>query len=306
MNKDDLNKLVNDILHEEERHSPTLEIGCEARYDLKSSQPIPAMVSNRHIHLKQETIELLFGKGYRLERIRSLGQPGEFVSQAEVTIATMRDAIPSVRVLGPPRSFDQVELSRTDGYRLGISPPVRLSGNIKGSESITLIGPKGSIYLKEGAIVAARHIHLTPYDAKQFQVKDKELVSVLVPGDRPLIFDDVIVRVNESFALEFHIDQDEANAAHLNNHDQVYIVERKVVCDRDEQPAKKKAEKPKPTDRIKASTDDGMRAMGFISEADVRKAIKDKAKLYIDKTTIITALARELGTENDIFVMLDT
>jgi len=175
---------------------------------------IPVEISVRHIHLTREVLDILYGKDYQLKKIRDLSQPGEFASAETVTIVgpKMR-AIENVRILGPLRNFTQVELSRTDGIYLGIDLPLRVSGDIKGSAPITVIGPKGSIYLNEGAIRAARHIHMTPDDAKKFNVKDKQIVKVEIPGDCGVILDNVIVRVSDKFKLALHLDTDEGNCA---------------------------------------------------------------------------------------------
>jgi putative phosphotransacetylase len=184
-------------------------------YELSYSNfEIPVGVSVRHIHLTQDVLDILYGKGYTLTKMRDLNQPGEFAACETVTLVgpKMR-CIPNVRILGPLREITQVELSKTDGIILGIELQTRLSGDIKGSSSITLVGPKGSLFLKEGAIRAQRHIHMTPKDAERFGVSDRQPVSVEVLSDNKVTFHNVIVRVNEKYALEFHIDADEANAA---------------------------------------------------------------------------------------------
>ncbi len=129
-----------------------------------------------------------------------------------------------MRILGPARSLTQVEISRTDGFALGVHPPVRLSGDVKGTPGITIVGPRGEIHIDEGLIVAARHIHMTPADAKRFRVQDGELVAVRADTPRPVVFHDVVVRVREDFALDFHIDTDEANAAFLSTGDVAIVL----------------------------------------------------------------------------------
>lgn len=178
----------------------------------QSGETVPISVSARHLHITEEDLFVLFGPGYRLEKYRDLKQPGEFASTAQVTIVgpKMR-AISGVRILGPVRKFTQVELARTDGIQLGIDLPLRESGDLRGAALLTIVGPKGSI-TKECAIKAKRHIHMTPDDARIFGVADKEIVSVRVVGPEGGVFDDVVVRVKENFALEMHIDTDEANA----------------------------------------------------------------------------------------------
>ena len=171
--------------------------------------------SGRHIHLSQAHLESLFGAGFQLTAKKYLSQPGEFASESRLDIAGPKGKITGVCVLGPTRPQTQVELSCTDAKLLGIACPVRESGNLAGSAPCTLIGPVGTVELTEGAIIAKRHIHLTPEDAARFGVSDKEVVQVEVEGDRALVFDQVIVRVSPKYATYMHIDYDEINAAGL-------------------------------------------------------------------------------------------
>lgn len=184
---------------------------------------VPVGISNRHIHLSQEDLETLFGKGYQLTPVKDLKQTGQFAAEETLTIATKKGVIQNVRVLGPTRSKTQVEISRTDSFALGLRPPVRDSGALEGSEGVTIIGPEGSIKLDEGVIIALRHIHMSPVDAEQFGVQDKDIVTVKVDGERGLVFENVLVRVRDDFVLEFHIDTDEANAAGLANNQEVEV-----------------------------------------------------------------------------------
>lgn len=180
---------------------------------------VPVGVSARHVHLSKEDLAVLFGPDHQLTSVKDLSQTGQYAAEEQVTLVTRKNAIPNVRVLGPLRSKTQVEISRTDAFTLGLKPPVRDSGSVDNSESITLVGPKGSVYLKEGVIIALRHIHMSPSDAAQFGVEDKSIVSVKTAGERSVVFNNVLVRVRDDFVLEFHIDTDEANAAGLNNGD---------------------------------------------------------------------------------------
>ncbi|MCP8970407.1 phosphate propanoyltransferase [Ectobacillus ponti] len=174
---------------------------------------IPIAVSARHVHLSQQHLSILFGSGHELKKKRELSQPGQFAAAETVLLAGPRGCIERVRVLGPCRRETQVEISRTDALRLGVAPPVRESGDTKGSAAVTIIGPAGSLFIKEGCIVAQRHIHMSPQDAQTFQVQNGELVQVEVQGERPLLFQHVRVRVSPRYQLEMHIDTDEANAA---------------------------------------------------------------------------------------------
>ena len=186
---------------------------------------VPVGVSNRHIHLTQEHVEILFGKGYQLTPFKDLSQPGQYACKEQLTIIgpSLRP-IEGVRVLGPTRKASQVEISRTDSYVLKVKPPVRESGDIAGSAPITIIGPKGVVTLKEGCIIANRHIHMSLDDAAKFSVKDGDYVDVLVEGERKTMFYDVQIRANAAFRLEMHIDTDDANAAGIGNGFKVKMV----------------------------------------------------------------------------------
>lgn len=168
--------------------------------------------SARHIHVTQETLETLFGKDAKLHNKKDLSQPGQFACEEKVTLVGPKGQM-NVSILGPVRSADQVELSLTDARALGITVSVRESGDIAGTPGLKLVGPAGEKVIPEGAIAAKRHIHMTPEDAAEFGVADKQIVSVKLDTARPLIFGDVVVRVSPKFALAMHIDTDECNAA---------------------------------------------------------------------------------------------
>ncbi|MGL5435595.1 MAG: phosphate propanoyltransferase [Lachnospiraceae bacterium] len=184
---------------------------------------IPVGISNRHVHVSQEDLETLFGKGYVLTRKSDLKQPGQYACNETVTIRGPKGEFGRVRILGPVRNRTQVEISKTDSFRLGIRPPIRESGDLEGTPGIELAGPAGIVALPQGAIVALRHIHMTPQQADLLGVKDKDIVEVETFGDRHGIFGDVLIRVSEQFSLEMHVDVDEANACALNNNDYVLI-----------------------------------------------------------------------------------
>ncbi len=185
---------------------------------------VPIGVSARHIHLTQEHVEALFGPGYQLTKKKDL-MGGQFASNEKVTIVGLKlRAIENVRVLGPVRKNTQVEISATDAISLGVKAPIRESGNIAGSAPIAIIGPKGAVYLNEGCIVAKRHIHMAPKDAMAAGVHDGDIVSVKADNERGTIFNQVKIRVDDSFTLEMHIDTDEANAAQIKSGDTVRIV----------------------------------------------------------------------------------
>lgn len=186
---------------------------------------VPVGVSNRHIHLSASDLETLFGAGYQLTPIKDLSQPGQFACKEALTIVgpSLRP-IENVRVLGPVRKASQVEISRTDSFTLKVKPPVRESGDIAGSAPITIIGPKGVVTLKEGCIIANRHIHMSTDEGAQFGLSDGQYVDVEVNGERRTKFYDVQVRVHKEFRLEMHIDTDDANAAGIGNGTKVKIV----------------------------------------------------------------------------------
>lgn len=190
---------------------------------ITSGYQVPVGVSARHVHLSQSDVETLFGKGYHLTNKKDL-MGGQFASNEQVTIVgTKLRAIENVRILGPVRGESQVEISQTDAMKLGVSAPLRNSGDTRGSAAIAVVGPKGALYLSEGCIVAKRHIHMSPSDAKAAGVSDKAVVSVVAKNERGTTFDEVLIRVDKSFSLEMHIDTDEANAAKIKTGDTVVI-----------------------------------------------------------------------------------
>ena len=183
----------------------------------KNPNGIPVGISNRHIHLSQADIEQLFGAGYQLTKLKDLKQPGQFAAKETVTIAGPKGSFAHVRVLGPARSSSQIEISKSDNFALGIKAPVRESGNITDSATLTAIGPLGAVTMKSKVIVAKRHIHMTPHDAARFGVRDQEEVWIKTSGERAAILGDVVIRVNDQFSLECHLDMDEANSVSLGN-----------------------------------------------------------------------------------------
>lgn len=184
-------------------------------------------VSQRHIHLSREHLDILFGKGYELTKKKTL-MGREYAAEECVTlVGPSLKAIEKVRVLGPVRKNTQVEISRTDTFVLKVSPPVRPSGEIAGSERMVIVGPKGSVYLNEGVIIANRHIHLTPQYAQQHEIKDGDWVDVVCHGkEKTTKFYDVQIRVRDDFNVEMHIDTDDANSAGLRNGDMVTIIKK--------------------------------------------------------------------------------
>ena len=178
------------------------------------SMEVLVETSARHVHVTQEHLDILFGKGHELTKKKDLSQPGQYACAERVDIVGPKKTLAGVSILGPVRPSTQVELSLTDARSIGVVAPVRESGQIKGSGACKIVGPKGEVEIAEGVIVAKRHIHMTTADAAEFGLVDKQVVSVKVESDgRSLVFGDVVVRVNDTYALAMHIDTDESNAA---------------------------------------------------------------------------------------------
>lgn len=173
-------------------------------------------VSARHVHLDKESVEALFGVGHKLTPKRELSQPGQYLEEERVDVIGPKGSFKNVAVLGPERKHVQVEVSFSDAFALGINPPIRQSGDTKGSASVKLVGPKGEITIDEGAIVALRHVHMTPEDAERLGLVDNQVVSVEALTDRKLVFEDTVIRVSPKFRTRMHVDVDEAGAAHIS------------------------------------------------------------------------------------------
>lgn len=185
---------------------------------------VPVSISARHVHLQKEHLEVLFGKGYQLSKYKEISQPGQFACFEKVTLKGAKGTIENVRILAPLRKKTQVEVARSDARKLGISPPVRNSGNLEGSAPITIMGPKGSVSIEEGCIIADRHIHMAPLEAKAFGVKDQQRVSVQIEGAKGGIMEHVTIRVKDNYALDMHIDVDDANAFGLKGNELLKII----------------------------------------------------------------------------------
>ncbi|EXX91155.1 propanediol utilization protein [Paenibacillus darwinianus] len=186
---------------------------------------VPVGVSARHIHLSQEHVVFLFGKGAELTELKPLSQPGQFAANETVEVIGPKGSFPKVRILGPARKRTQLEVSRTDAFALGLKPPVRESGNIAGTPGITIKGPAGELAIEEGVIVAARHIHFHTSDAERWGIADKQRLKVRLGGERGMVLENVVARVSPDFALDMHIDTDEANAAGALTGDTAEIVD---------------------------------------------------------------------------------
>ncbi len=181
-------------------------------------------LSNRHLHVSQEHLETLFGPGHQLTEFKVLSQPGQYACEEKVDIVGPKGTLKGVRILGPVRKETQIEVSIADGYKLGLKVPVKDSGDLDGTPGVKLVGPKGEVDLEYGVIVAARHIHMHPDDAKAFGVEDFQRVKVRVEGYRGLVFENVLIRVSPSYALDMHIDVEEGNAAGIGNGAMVEVI----------------------------------------------------------------------------------
>lgn len=215
---DDITRIVMDVLSELRKK------GILEQDHGDDQRRIPVGISNRHVHLSPGDLECLFGKGATLSAIKDLSQPGQYASKESVMLIGPKGYIDNVRILGPPRGRTQVELLAQDTFKLGVAAPLRLSGSIDDTPGITICGPNGCIQIEEGVIVAKRHIHMTPGDAKRFGCHDGEVVRVVCSGERGGVLDNVLIRVTETSGLDFHIDTEEANCMGLKNQDSVTII----------------------------------------------------------------------------------
>lgn len=255
---------------------------------------VPIAVSARHVHLQPEHVEVLFGTGYELTQRSELSQPGQFAANETVMIAGPKSSIERVRILGPVRKATQVEVSFTDAMKLGVKPPLRESGNIEGSAPITLIGPKGSVHIEQGLIIAQSHIHMAPADAARFGVNDGEYVTVEADGIRPISFRNVRIRVNERYRLEMHIDTDEANGGFITQGSIGRLVKPNDANEITSAPSMNRMEPvaiPKPV-----SVPQSFEFTKRLLSAEDIAPISEK-EIVVNKGTIVTALARDTARE---------
>jgi len=244
---------------------------------------IPIGVSARHVHLAQAEVEQLFGENYQLTPKFELSQPGQFAAEETIVVAGPKGSIERVRILGPARSLSQVEVSWTDAMKLGLKPPLRISGDIQGSSPVTLIGPKGSVVLNEGLIIAQAHIHMSPADSAKFNVIDGQSVQIKVEGIRPIILSNVVIRVSERYRLEMHIDTDEANAGLIQQGTLAEIVHHQVN------------EQPKPVKEQSSIVQKVEQPSVYHYDKKLLSQIEvleiDAQEIVVPKKTIVTALA---------------
>lgn len=249
------------------------------------SNGIPVGVSGRHVHLSESDVAALFGPSYELTKLKDLSQPNQFAAEETVMVVGPRGAIEGVRILGPVRGKTQVEVSGTDAIKLGLRPPLRQSGDIAASAPATIVGPKGSVYLKEGLIIAQAHIHMTPSDAEHYGVRDGQFFKIKINSIRPITFDKVLIRVSKSYKLEMHIDTDEANAGLIQSGE----VGELILSDSIEKFSQVNTKKT--TKDISSVVYEGK----LLLESDVSEIKSTSIK--IPKTTIITPLARDRARE---------
>lgn len=251
---------------------------------------VPVGVSNRHVHLSLEHVRALFGPEASLSRLRDLSQPGQFVAGETVQLAGPNGALTHVRVLGPPRRETQVEVCRTDAYRLGLRPPVRDSGELEGTPGAVLLGPAGTVVLARGVILAARHIHLTPDEAGRLGLHDRQQVDVEVTGPRAGVMRRVLVRVSDRFVFELHVDTDEANAYSLQNGDTAWLLPPFHL----------------PPPALGSATDEAPPevALALVTERDVAGAAARNGRLILQPGALVTPLARDAA--HDLKVALVT
>jgi len=260
---------------------------------------VPVMTSARHVHLSRRDVERLFGAGYRLTKLRELGQPGQYVCRERIAIETPKGKL-LLRVLGPTRDETQVELSVSDGFALGLALPVRMSGDLAGSPGCVLTNGDRRAELKHGAVVAMRHLHIAPEEAAVYGVKDGDMVALAVEGQRGMLLQQVIVRAVQGHVLEAHIDTDEANACGLQDGQLCRLVSgvgasalEPMMCRQAEQGASA----PKPPAMLDVSGE----PRRLLTEEDVRNAADDGyRRIRYAKCAVLTPLARDMASDKGI------
>lgn len=268
------------------------------RINNNSNSLIEVEASGRHVHLSRKDVDLLFGEGYKLTPAKELSQPGQFACMERVTITGPKGSLKNVVILGPERKATQVEISLTDALSLGIKAPIRESGKIDNTPGITISSAKASISIDRGVIVAKRHIHITPEDANKYGVKDNQIVKVEVFGERPLIFDDTIIRVSPQYRTYMHIDYDEANACGYKKG-----VFCKILNDKSNNSVDYK---PHTTTNTISSNNRQLdiKDKKAITESDLKKAYLSGIKtITINKESMITPLAVDFIRINNIKII---
>ncbi|MBQ8129601.1 MAG: phosphate propanoyltransferase [Clostridia bacterium] len=270
---------------------------------------VPVVSSNRHCHLSQKDVEALFGEGYQLTRLRDLSQPGQFACNEQVTIETEKGKM-KLRVVGPARRETQVELAQTDAVKLGLRPPLRMSGELENTPGCVLSSGERRVTIPRGVIVAARHLHLSPEEAEAYGLADGDVVSLKVEGPRPCVMENVVVRSGPGHRLEVHVDTDEANACLLKSGQLCRVIRGTqaapaagaltAALGRAPAPAVPRAE-PKPEAKRETMLDVSREPRRLITEDDVRQAARDGYKIIrYGKDAILTPLARDTAYEKGI------
>ena len=268
---------------------------------------VPVMSSNRHVHLCQADVEKLFGAGYQLTKMRDLVQPGQFACNERVTIETEKGKM-TLRVVGPARKETQIELSFTDAVKLGLKPPIRMSGDLEGSPGCTLANGDKRVTVSRGVIVAERHLHLAPAEAEAFGVKDGDVVSLVVEGPRPGTLDGIIVRSGKGHLMEAHIDKDEANACALSDGQLCRVIRKEdgpAVSNRRDICASVPSAPPPsalpPAPKRQTMLDVSAESRRLITEDDVRTAAREGYKIIrYAPDAILTPLARDAASERGV------
>ena len=264
-----------------ERPSQTILPAIKGLIALTGLKAMPMSVSARHCHLTRESMDALFGPGSELTVLREVSQPGQFAANETVGFRGPKGEFKSVRIIGPLRKITQVEVSLTDARMLGINPPLRNSGDLDESGEGLLFGPKGQFRIDDGVIIAWRHVHMSPADAAYYQVEDGQRVAVYAEGQRPLLFDDVIIRVSPSYALDFQIDTDEGNACGWVDGTRAWLL-------------------PPWLGEITAKASKDPQAKALITERDVLDAHHQKRTIWADPDTIITPSAQDANNRHPV------
>lgn len=290
MEPNELKKIIEQVvLRLQSDEGPPCGIG-------KGQEGIPLEVSGRHVHLTREAVETLFGPGSRLDAKRPLSQPGQFLSEQRVKLVTQKGSLENVAVLGPERSKIQCELSRSDCRELGIQAPVNLSGDLAGAGDVVLVGPAGVVEARGSVIVAKAHIHLTPDQAATHRLQNDQRVSVRICSSRPVVLEDVVVRVSREYAPAMHIDHDEANACSFQEGAAIQVL------------AQAQASPCKPPGSVTLASKCKGQAVpetdlpkGVVTEALARSIVRDRAtkELCFCKGTILTPSAKDVFLHAD-------